>query len=115
MATYNCAETVAQSIESVLDQTYDNIEFIICDDGSSDATFEILKTYKSKFPDKIVLIKNKENMKLPYTLNHCLKYVTGDYVARMDADDLSKPNRFEVQQQGNSCGRCCRNIRNMTW
>lgn len=97
MATYNCAETVAQSIESVLDQTYDNIEFIICDDGSSDATFEILKTYKSKFPDKIVLIKNKENMKLPYTLNHCLKYVTGDYVARMDADDLSKPNRFEVQ------------------
>lgn len=97
MATYNCAPTVSASIDSILTQTYDNIEFIICDDGSTDNTYEILEEYKQKYPDKIVLIRNEKNMKLQYTLNHCLKYVTGDYVARMDADDLSKPDRFEKQ------------------
>lgn len=97
MATYNCAPTVAASIDSILNQTYDNIEFIICDDGSTDNTYDVLQEYKSKYPDKIVLIKNEKNMKLQYTLNHCLKYVTGDYVARMDADDLSKPERFEKE------------------
>lgn len=97
MATYNCAPTVSASIDSILTQTYDNIEFIICDDGSIDNTYEILEEYKQKYPDKIVLIRNEKNMKLQYTLNHCLKYVTGDYVARMDADDLSKPDRFEKQ------------------
>lgn len=97
MGTYNCASTVSASIDSILMQTYDNIEFIICDDGSTDSTYEILEEYKHKYPDKIVLIKNEKNMKLQYTLNHCLKYVTGDYVARMDADDVSKPNRFEKQ------------------
>lgn len=97
MATYNCEDTVAASIESILNQTYNNIEFIICDDGSSDKTYEILTEYKNKYPDKIVLLKNEENMKLPRTLNKCLEHVTGDYVARMDADDLSKLDRFEKQ------------------
>ena len=48
MAAYNCESTVADSIESILNQTYDNIEFIICDDCSSDKTYEILKKYKEK-------------------------------------------------------------------
>ena len=97
MAAYNCESTVADSIESILNQTYDNIEFIICDDCSSDKTYEILKKYKEKYPDKIILLRNEENKKLPATLNKCLQYITGDYVARMDADDLSKPKRFEKQ------------------
>ena len=97
MATYNCESTGAKSVETILNQTYKNIEFIICDDGSTDNTYSILETYQKNNQDKIILIKNKKNMKLPYTLNHCLKYVTGDYVARMDADDLSKPERFERQ------------------
>lgn len=97
MATYNCEDTVSASIESILNQTYKNIEFIICDDGSTDNTYEIISKYKEKYPEKIVLLKNDTNMKLPQTLNKCLKYVTGDYVARMDADDLSKLDRFEKQ------------------
>lgn len=97
MATYNCEKTVSDSIESIINQTYNNIEFIICDDGSTDGTFKILSEYKNKYPDKIVLLKNEENMKLPKSLNKCLRYVTGYYVARMDADDLSKLDRFEKQ------------------
>lgn len=97
MAAFNCEKTVGASVESILNQTYDNIEFIICDDGSADRTYEILEGYKEKYPDKIVLLKNEVNMKLPRSLNRCIENVTGDYVARMDADDVSKPNRFEVQ------------------
>lgn len=97
MAVYNNSTTVSSSLDSILNQTYSNIEIIVCDDGSSDDTFKILESYKSRYPDKIVLLKNEKNMKLPATLNKCLKYVTGDYVARMDADDISKPNRFEKQ------------------
>lgn len=97
MAAYNCEDTVSASIESVLNQTYNNIEFIICDDCSSDNTYAILKSYQEKYPDMIILLKNEENKKLPATLNRCLEYVTGDYIARMDADDLSKLDRFERQ------------------
>lgn len=97
MAAYNCEDTVVASIESILNQTYKNIEFIICDDCSCDNTYKILEDYQKKYPEIIVLLKNEKNMKLPATLNKCLEYVTGDYVARMDADDLSKLNRFEKQ------------------
>lgn len=97
MAAYNCEDTVAASIESILNQTYKNIEFIICDDCSNDNTYSIIKEYYDKYPEIIVLLKNEKNMKLPATLNKCLEYVTGDYVARMDADDLSKYDRFEKQ------------------
>ncbi len=97
MAVYNCEDTVADAIESILNQTYKDIELIICDDCSTDSTYHVVEEYKANNPDKIVLIQNDENKKLPYSLNHCLKYVTGKYVARMDGDDLSKPERFEKQ------------------
>lgn len=97
MGIYNCAETLSEAIESILCQTYDNWKLIMCDDGSSDNTYEIANNYKKLYPNKIVLIKNDKNMGLNYTLNHCLKYVEGEYVARMDGDDLSLPNRFEKE------------------
>ena len=93
MAIYNCASTLEEAIESILNQTYTNWELIMCDDGSSDNTYAVAKKYADKYADKIILIRNESNKKLPATLNHCLKYVTGEYVARMDGDDISAENR----------------------
>ena len=97
MGIYNCADTLAESLDSLLVQTYQNFEIIMCNDGSTDNTFEIAKQYKDKYPDRIVLIENEKNMGLNYTLNHCLKYANGAYIARMDGDDISLPLRFEKE------------------
>lgn len=97
MATYNCETTVEKSIDSILAQTYENWVMIICDDGSTDGTLAILNRYAAAYPDKFVIIHNEKNSKLPYSLNHCLKYVQTELVARMDGDDWSTPDRFEKQ------------------
>lgn len=97
MGIYNCAETLGGAINSIISQTYTNWELIMCDDCSTDNTYEIAQEYKNKYPNNIILIKNKTNSKLAYSLNHCLEYATGTYVARMDADDISVPDRFEKQ------------------
>ncbi len=97
MATYNCEKTIDKAIQSIIDQTYDNWIMIICDDGSTDNTYNILKSYEEEYPEKFLIIQNKENKKLPYSLNHCLKYVKTDIVARMDGDDWSMPDRFQKQ------------------
>ena len=99
MGAYNCENTIRESIESIIDQTFTDWEFIICDDGSKDSTYDIIKEYAEKYPDKIKAIQNEKNSRLPYTLNQCLKYATGKYVARMDADDISYPERLEKQYQ----------------
>lgn len=97
MGIYNCADTLSEAIESIVNQTFTNWKLIMCDDGSKDNTFEIALKYKTMYPDKIVLIQNEKNMGLNYTLNHCLKYVEGEYVARMDGDDISLPTRLEKE------------------
>ncbi len=97
MATYNCENTVEKSIDSILAQTYSNWVMIICDDGSTDGTQAILNRYASDYPEKFIIIRNKQNSKLPYSLNHCLQYVQTELVARMDGDDWSTPDRFEKQ------------------
>ena len=97
MAAYNSASTIAESIESILQQTFTDWEFIICDDGSTDNTFQIIQEYAAKYPGKIIAIQNERNSKLPYSLNHCLKRAKGEYIARMDADDRSYPDRLEKQ------------------
>lgn len=94
MGIYNCADTLPESIDSILAQTYSNWELILCDDGSTDATFAVAQQYRSRFPEKIVLLKNDKNMGLNHTLNRCLAAATGDYIARMDGDDLCDPDRF---------------------
>lgn len=95
MGIFNCAKTLPEAIDSILSQTYLNWELILCDDGSSDNTKEIAAAYKNKFPDKIILIENSRNKGLNATLNHCLEYATGIYIARMDGDDISAPDRLE--------------------
>lgn len=96
MGAYNCESTVEQSIKSILDQSYTHWEFIICDDGSIDNTWNILQEYK-KNDKRIVLLKNSSNYGLTYTLNKCLSKATGEYCARMDADDICDKFRLEKQ------------------
>lgn len=97
MPVYNCEKTIREAIDSIINQTYTNWELIICDDCGTDHTMEIVEKYRSEYPEKIRIIKNKRNSKLHYSLNHCLKHVCGEYVARMDGDDISLPSRFEKQ------------------
>lgn len=97
MGIYDCADTLSNAIESILAQTYTNWELIMCDDGSADNTYKVAKEYRDKYPEKIVLIQNEYNMGLNKTLNNCLEKATGEYIARMDGDDLCDTTRFEKE------------------
>lgn len=97
MGVYNVADTLKEALDSLFAQTFQDFEVIMCDDGSVDNTLEIANAYKEKYPDMVKIIRNKRNMGLNYTLNHCLKYVKGEYVARMDGDDICVLDRFEKQ------------------
>jgi len=94
MGVYNCAPTLAEALDSLLAQTYQGFKVIMCDDGSSDNTYDVAQSYVDRYPDKFILIKNERNLKLAATLNHCLEYADTEYVARMDGDDISLPERF---------------------
>lgn len=95
MGIYNCERTLSAAIDSILSQTYSNVELILCDDGSTDRTYGIASQYAKRNPEKIVLLKNEKNLRLAATLNNCLAHATGKYIARMDADDISLPERLE--------------------
>lgn len=97
MGIYNCADTLPAAIESILDQTYSDWELIMCDDCSTDHTYQVAKEYRDRYPDRIKLTRNEKNSFLACSLNQCLKLATGKYVARMDGDDRSAPERFERQ------------------
>ena len=96
MGLYNCESTIDEAVKSILQQTYKDFEIIMCDDGSGDGTYAAAKRISNCNPE-ITLIRNEKNMGLNYTLNHCLQYAKGEYIARMDADDISLPERFEKQ------------------
>ncbi len=95
---YNIAsEPVAEkSIESLLAQSFRDFEIIICNDGSTDATDELLRRY-AKQDSRIRIIKNEKNQGLAYSLNRCLSLANGSYIARHDFDDISLNTRFEKQ------------------
>lgn len=97
MGIYNCESTLKLSLESLISQTYQDFDVIMCDDGSTDNTYNIAREYCEGYPEKFKLLKNPKNMGLNYTLNHCLKYAEGAYIARMDGDDISLPHRFEKE------------------
>ncbi|MDE6526383.1 MAG: glycosyltransferase [Muribaculaceae bacterium] len=97
MGIYNCAPTLAEALDSLLAQTYQSFKVIMCDDGSADRTLEIANEYALKYPDKFIVIRNERNMGLNFTLNHCLEHVDTEFVARMDGDDISMPDRFEKE------------------
>lgn len=96
MGIYNCENTLDEAIQSLLDQTNQQWKLIMCDDGSKDNTYKKAKSYAEQY-ENIILIQNDKNMGLNYTLNHCLEHVDTEYVARMDADDISLPTRLEKE------------------
>lgn len=95
MAIYNCASTLAEALDSLMAQTFQDFKVVLCDDCSTDDTYKIAEEYISRYPGKFVLLRNETNKKLPFTLNRCLEYAFTEYVARMDGDDISKPDRFK--------------------
>ena len=96
MSVYNGSRYLQESVESILNQTFTDFEFIIIDDGSTDNTWEILTKYADQ-DQRIKLFKNEENIGLTKSLNKGLMLAQGEYVARQDADDISLPERFEKQ------------------
>ena len=94
MPVYNCAEYVAEAIQSILDQTFSNFELIIVDDKSTDETLEVTKIFSDK---RIRLIEKPANTGYTESLNLGIELSRGHLIARMDGDDISMPQRFEKQ------------------
>jgi glycosyltransferase EpsE len=97
MGIYNCAATLPAAIECILNQTVQDFELIMCEDGSKDDTYRVAREYQQKYPDQIVLLQNEKNMGLNATLNRCLAVARGSFISRMDGDDLCAPDRFEKE------------------
>lgn len=96
MGVYNCSSTVIDAIKSIENQTYTDWHFYICDDGSTDGTYDVISQYV-KDDQRFTLLKNDKNCGLNYSLNRCLKFSRDEFIARMDGDDLCDPHRFEKQ------------------
>lgn len=96
VALYNCERYIDKCIESILNQTYQNFEIIICDDCSTDNSYKLAENW-SKKDKRVIAIKNEENRKSAYTRNKCIEISTGEYIAIQDADDYSDITRFEKQ------------------
>lgn len=94
MSVYNGLPYLKAAVRSILNQTHKNFEFIIVDDASNDGTWDYLKSFRDK---RVKLVKNPKNLGLAKSLNIALRQAQGEYIARMDADDVSLPRRFERQ------------------
>ena len=95
MSVYNGEKYLKEAIDSILSQTFKDFEFIVIDDGSTDGSLDILRNFEKG--DSRVKIVTRENKGLVASLNECVALAKGEYVARMDADDISLPERFEKQ------------------
>ncbi|MCC7288973.1 glycosyltransferase family 2 protein [bacterium] len=95
MSVYNGEKYLREAIDSILNQTFMDFEFVIIDDGSTDNTLEILKSYS----DPRILLISRENKGLVASLNEGIEMARGKYIARMDADDISHKKRLEYQLQ----------------
>ena len=107
MSVRNGEEYLCQSIESILCQSYNHFEFIIIDDASEDQTNTICRRYKKKDP-RIMFYKNAKHLGLTGSLNKGVRLARGKYIARMDADDVSAPTRFEKQIHFLENNRSCK-------
>lgn len=96
MGAFNCAESIPLAIQSLQCQDFTDWELLICDDCSTDRTYEVVSEISMK-DSRIILMRNEKNSRLAYSLNRCLKHSRGKYIARMDADDICYPDRLSVQ------------------
>lgn len=94
MPVYNAADYVKEAIDSILNQTFDDFEFLIFNDGSTDSSADIVKSYKDQ---RIKFYDYAQNQGIVHHLNYGIEIAKGEYIARMDADDISLPRRFEKQ------------------
>ena len=94
MSVYNGEKYLREAIESILNQTFNNFKYLIINDGSTDSSQEIILSYDDP---RIVFVENEENIGLTNSLNKGLEIAEGKYIARMDADDISLPNRLKEQ------------------
>jgi len=94
MPVYNGEKFLQQAIDSILSQTFADFEFIIVNDGSIDSTKQILE---KNYDKRIIIIDNENNLGIIKSLNRGIQKARGKYIARMDADDISLPNRFQTQ------------------
>ena len=94
MSVYNGEKYLQEAIDSILGQTFKDFEFLIINDGSTDKTGEILKSYNDP---RIKIINNEKNIGLTKSLNIGLRIAKGEYIARQDADDISMPERLEKE------------------
>ena len=96
MSTYNSINTLDTAIESIMNQTYQNLELLIMDDCSEDGSYEKINYYKDRFTN-IKIFRNKKNLGLTKSLNFLIQNSSGYYIARQDADDISFDKRIEDQ------------------
>ena len=96
MSFHNDADYIEEAIQSILKQTFNDFEFIIINDCSSDGSAEIVNQYASK-DERIIVIKNSQNLGLTKSLNKGIQAAKGKYIARQDADDVSLPFRLEKE------------------
>ncbi|MBQ7986827.1 MAG: glycosyltransferase [Clostridia bacterium] len=94
MPVYNGEKYLRETMDSILGQTFTDFEFIVLNDASKDSTEEIIKSYDD---DRIVYLKNEQNLGVAGTLNRGLENAKGEYIARIDADDIALPKRFAKQ------------------
>ena len=96
MPVFNAENFISSAIQSILNQDYANIELIICNDNSNDRTLEIIKFYQL-ISERITLISNKKRLGVAESLNKLMKKANGDYIARIDSDDISLQGRISYQ------------------
>jgi glycosyltransferase involved in cell wall biosynthesis len=96
MPAYNAEKYIGAAIESVLSQTFTNLELIIVEDGSSDRTWDVIEEYAAK-DQRVVAIRNEANLHIVRTINRGVAQARGSLIGRLDADDVALPDRFERQ------------------
>lgn len=93
MAAYNAEKYIREAIESILNQTFSNFEFIIVNDGSTDNSIQIIESYK----DKRIIVKSQKNKGAASARNNAIRIARSDYIAILDSDDIALPTRLEKQ------------------
>jgi len=96
MSVFNNEGYLAEAIDSILQQSFSNFEFIIIDDASTDNSLEIIEQYATQ-DKRIIILRNAENIKLAASLNKGINQARGQYIARMDSDDVAELSRLETQ------------------
>lgn len=96
MPSYNAEKYIKEAIESVIAQTYTNWELFVIDDGSTDRTAEIARSYAEK-DSRIILHRNSHNMGTAKTRNTGIKLANGEWIATLDSDDMWHPEKLEIQ------------------